>query len=156
MLFRSCKPKGVSRDDRRRTLNSINTLNRAQLADVGDPEIATRIRQYELAFRMQTSVPELMETANEPKHIHEMYGTEPGKASFANNCLLARRLVERGVRFVQLMDQGWDHHGSVFSNLPRKCKQVDQPIAALIRDLKQRGLLDETLIIWGDINRKFS
>ena len=148
VLFLS-NPKGISRDDRRRTLDSINTLNRAQLADVGDPEIATRISQYELAFRMQTSVPELMNSADEPKHVHEMYGTQPGKASFANNCLLARRLVERGVRFVQLMDQGWDHHGSVFSNLPRKCKQVDQPIAALIRDLKQRGLLDETLIIWG-------
>ena len=148
VLFLS-NPKGISSGDRRRTLNSINTLNRAQLADVGDPEIATRITQYELAYRMQTSVPELMKTAGEPKHVHEMYGTEPGQASFANNCLLARRLVERGVRFVQLMDQGWDHHGSVFSNLPRKCKQVDQPIAALIRDLKQRGLLDETLVIWG-------
>ncbi|MBT4864892.1 MAG: DUF1501 domain-containing protein [Planctomycetaceae bacterium] len=148
VLFLS-NPKGISSGDRRRTLDSINTLNRAQLADVGDPEIATRITQYELAYRMQTSVPELMNSAAEPKHVHEMYGTEPGKASFANNCLLARRLVERGVRFVQLMDQGWDHHGSVFSNLPRKCKQVDQPIAALIRDLKQRGLLDETLVIWG-------
>ena len=148
VLFLS-NPKGISRDDRRRTLDSINTLNRAQLADVGDPEIATRISQYELAYRMQTSVPELMNTGGEPKHIHEMYGTEPGKASFANNCLLARRLVERGVRFVQLMDQGWDHHGSIYTTLPKKCKQVDQPIAALISDLKQRGLLDETLIVWG-------
>jgi len=98
---------------------------------------------------MQSSVPDLMDISCEPKHIHDMYGIESGKTGFANNCLLARRLVERGVRFVQLFDQGWDHHGSVFSALPNKCKQVDQPIAALINDLKRRGLLDETLIVWG-------
>jgi hypothetical protein len=148
VLFLS-NPKGIGRDDRRLIVDRINELNRAQLADVGDPEIATRIDQYEMAFRMQASVPELMDLSGEPKHIHEMYGTEPGKTSFANNCLLARRLVEKGVRFVQLMDQGWDHHGSIFQSLPNKCKQVDQPIAALIKDLKQRGLLDETLVIWG-------
>jgi uncharacterized protein (DUF1501 family) len=130
-------------------VDTINQLNGAQLADVGDPEIATRISQYEMAYRMQASVPELMNISQEPKSVHEMYGTDPGKVSFANNCLLARRLVERGTRFVQLFDQGWDHHGSVFSSLRNKCKQVDQPIAALLSDLKQRGLLDETLVVWG-------
>ncbi|MEQ8788795.1 MAG: DUF1501 domain-containing protein [Pirellulaceae bacterium] len=148
VLFLS-NPKGIESDDRRRIVESINTLNRAQLADVGDPEIATRINQYEMAFRMQTSVPELMDISAEPEHIHKLYGTEPGKASFANNCLLARRLVERGVRYVQLFDQGWDHHGGVFKSIPGKCKQVDQPMAALVKDLKQRGLLDDTLVIWG-------
>ena len=148
VLFLS-NPAGVSRVDRRQIVESINRLNAAQLDELGDPEIATRIRQYELAYRMQSAVPELMDISREPKHIHAMYGTRPGQISFANNCLLARRLVERGVRFVQLCDQGWDHHGSVFENLPKKCKQVDQPIAALIRDLKQRGLLDETLVVWG-------
>jgi uncharacterized protein (DUF1501 family) len=102
-----------------------------------------------MAYRMQSSVPELMDISAESKQTHEMYGTEPGKASFANNCLLARRLVERGVRFVQLFDQGWDHHGGVFSSLRNKCKQVDQPIAALLNDLEQRGLLNETLVVWG-------
>lgn len=148
VLFLS-NPDGIDTDRRRRILDSINDLNRARLADVGDPEIATRINQYEMAFRMQAAVPELMDISGEPRHIHEMYGTEPGKASFANNCLLARRLVERGVRFVQLYDSGWDHHSAVFKNLQKKCKQVDQPIAALIRDLKARGLLDETMVVWG-------
>lgn len=148
VLFLS-NPQGVSDSDRRRIVDSINYLNGEQLADVGDPEIATRISQYEMAYRMQTSVPELMDISQEPQHVHDMYGTKPGQANFANNCLLARRLVERGVRFVQLFDQGWDHHGSVFKSLPGKCRQVDQPIAALIKDLKQRGLLDETLVIWG-------
>ena len=101
-----------------------------------------------MAFRMQASVPELMDISKEPKRIHELYGTQPGKSSFANNCLLARRLVERGVRFVQLFDQGWDHHNNVFGSLPGKTKQVDQPIAALIKDLKERGLLEDTLIVW--------
>jgi len=148
VLFLS-NPPGVAAADRRRIIDGINRLNQAQLADVGDPEIATRINQYEMAFRMQTSVPELMEITEEPQHVHELYGTQPGKVSFANNCLLARRLVERGVRFVQLFDQGWDHHGGIFKALPKKCQQVDQPIAALLRDLKQRGLLDETLVVWG-------
>ena len=147
VLFLS-NPKGIDAASRKGVINTVNALNRTQLADVGDPEIATRISQYEMAYRMQTSVPELMDIAKEPKEIHEMYGTQPGKTSFANNCLLARRLVERGVRFVQLFDQGWDHHGGVFNNLPRKAAQVDRPIAALIRDLKQRGMLDETLIVW--------
>ncbi len=148
VLFLS-NPKGVSGKDRREIVDGINFLNRQSLADVGDPEIATRIAQYELAFRMQTSVPELMDTSKESKATHALYGTQPGKASFANNCLLARRLVERGVRFVQLFDQGWDHHSGVFTNIPKKAKQIDQPVAALIKDLKQRGLLDETLIVLG-------
>ncbi|HUG71734.1 MAG TPA: DUF1501 domain-containing protein [Pirellulaceae bacterium] len=148
VLFLS-NPNGIDAAVRRRIVDSINALNHTQLADVGDPEIATRISQYEMAYRMQTSVPELMDISQESQQIHEMYGTQPGKVSFANNCLLARRLVERGVRYVQLFDEGWDHHGSVFTALPNKCKQVDQPVAALIKDLKQRGLLDETLVIWG-------
>jgi len=148
VLFLS-NPAGISDADRRRMVADINKLNQQQLADVGDPEIATRIDQYEMAYRMQSAVPELMDTSQESKATHEMYGTQPGQASFANNCLLSRRLIERGVRFVQLYDQGWDHHGSVFKNLPKKCKQVDQPIAALIKDLRQRGLLDDTLVIWG-------
>lgn len=148
VLFLS-NPKGISLSDRRRIVDRINKLNREQLADVGDPEIATRINQYEMAYRMQSSVPELMDISKEPQHIHDLYGTQPGAASFANNCLLARRLVERGVRYVQLFDQGWDHHGGIYKNLPKKCKQVDQPIAALIKDLKRRGLLDDTLVVWG-------
>jgi hypothetical protein len=142
-------PAGHSSSDRRRLLDTVQRLNRAQLADFGDPEIATRISQYEMAFRMQTSVPELMDIAKEPKQTLELYGAEPGKASFANNCLLARRLVERGVRMVQLYDSDWDHHGDLATRLPRKCKDVDQGIAALLQDLKQRGLLDDTLVIWG-------
>tara|TARA_R110002096_G_scaffold28236_6_gene85735 strand:- start:415 stop:1794 length:1380 start_codon:yes stop_codon:yes gene_type:complete len=141
-------PKGVSPDDRRKVVDSVKHLNGLRLADVGDPEIETRISQYEMAYRMQTSVPDLMDISSESKEVHEMYGTEPGKTSFANNCLLARRLVERDVRFVQLFDQGWDHHGSIATRLPDKAKQVDRPIAALIKDLKQRNLLDDTLVVW--------
>ncbi|MGE3803235.1 MAG: DUF1501 domain-containing protein [Gemmataceae bacterium] len=148
VLFLS-NPQGIDRDDRRRLLDSIQELNKIQLADVGDPEIATRISQYEMAFRMQSAVPELTDISKEPKHVHEMYGTTPGKASFANHCLLARRLVERGVRFVQLYDADWDHHSGVFTSLPKKCKEIDRPAAALIKDLKQRGLLDSTLVVWG-------
>jgi hypothetical protein len=147
VLFLS-NPKGVEPNSRKRIIDAVNELNQTQLTEIGDPEIATRMSQYELAYRMQTSVPELMDISGEPKHVHEMYGTQPGKTSFANNCLLARRLVERGVRFVQLFDQGWDTHGSVFSRVAGKAKQVDQPIAALIRDLRQRGLLDSTLVVW--------
>lgn len=147
VLFLS-NPNGVGDDDRKKTVDAVNALNQLRLADVGDPEIATRISQYELAYRMQSSVPELMDIESEPKEIHELYGTQPGKTSFANNCLLARRLVERGTRFVQLFDQGWDHHGNVFGSLPKKAGQVDRPIAALIKDLKARGMLDETLIVW--------
>ncbi len=147
VLFLS-NPRGVDRETRRRVIDTTRQLNQAALADVGDPEIATRIDQYEMAFRMQSSVPELMSIDGEPPEIHAMYGTQPGKTSFANNCLLARRLVERGVRFVQLFDQGWDMHNGLLTRLPKKCKEVDRPIAALIRDLKQRGLLDETLVVW--------
>jgi len=148
VLFLS-NPEGMSGADRKRIVDNINRLNTYQFQDVGDPEIHTRISQYELAYRMQSAVPELMDIQHEPAHVHALYGTKPGQVSFANNCLLARRMVERGVRFVQLFDQGWDHHGGVFKSLPNKCKQVDQPIAALLTDLKQRGLLDETLVIWG-------
>ena len=148
VLFLS-NPPGVAASDRRRIIEGVNRLNAEALADVGDPEIATRISQYELAFRMQSAVPELMDIRREPAYIHRLYGTQPGETSFANNCLLARRLVERGVRFVQLMDQGWDHHGNIAKNLPRKVSEVDRPLAALITDLKSRGLLDETLIVWG-------
>ncbi len=148
VLFLS-NPPGVAAPDRRRVLDTLQELNGLQLADVGDPEIATRMTQYELAFRMQTAVPELTDLSREPRHVHEMYGTTPGRPSFANHCLLARRLVERGVRFVQLYDADWDHHGSVFTSLPNKCREVDKPMAALVKDLKQRGLLDETLVVWG-------
>ncbi len=142
-------PDGHSRADRRRVLDAVQQLNQAQLADVGDPEIATRISQYEMAFRMQTSVPELMDLTQESPATLELYGATPGKASFANNCLLARRLVERGVRMVQLYDADWDHHGDIATRLPRKAQDVDRGMAALVRDLKQRGLLDDTLIVWG-------
>ncbi|EPR66556.1 Sulfatases-like protein [Cyclobacterium qasimii M12-11B] len=125
-----------------------------EFEEANDPEILTRISQYELAFRMQTSVPETMNINDEPEYIHQMYGTNPGQASFANNCLLARRLVEKGVRFVQLFDNRWDTHGvgagnGVGEGMRRSCKNIDQPIAALLRDLKQRGLLDDTLVVWG-------
>ncbi len=147
VLFLS-NPKGVGPKERRRVVEAVNKLNQRQLDDVGDPEIATRISQYEMAYRMQTSVPELKDLSREPKHVLDAYGAKAGGSGFANNCLLARRMVERGVRFVQLFDQGWDHHGGVFQNLPKKAKEVDQPIAALIKDLKERGLLDETLVVW--------
>jgi hypothetical protein len=117
---------------------------------VGDPEIQTRIAQYEMAYRMQASVPELTDLSSEPKHILEMYGPDVGRrGSFAHNCLLARRLAERGVRFVQLMHAGWDQHGNLPTQLAVQCRDTDQPSAALVKDLKQRGLLDETLVIWG-------
>lgn len=148
VLFLS-NPKNITPTDRRRIVDSVNLLNAHQLKESGDDEIKTRIAQYELAFRMQTSVPDLMDISQESKATLDDYGAKPGGGGFANNCLLARRLVESGVRFVQLYDQGWDHHGGVFKNLPRKCKQVDQPIAALLKDLKARGLLDETLVVWG-------
>ncbi len=153
VLFLS-DPDGVSRPARRDSLDVIRALNETHRAVMGDPEIDTRIASYEMAYRMQTSVPELMNISSEPDSIHALYGTEPGRASFANNCLLARRLVERGVRFVQLYHWGWDHHGTssaddIATALPRLCEDTDRASAALIRDLKQRGLLDETLVIWG-------
>ena len=142
-------PDGVARDDRRRVLNAVGDLNRQRMAVTGDPEIDTRINQYEMAFRMQASVPDLMNINDETKPTLESYGAEPGKSSFANNCLLARRMVERGVRLIELYDADWDHHGGIETRLPQKCKSIDQPIAALIKDLKERGLLEETLIVWG-------
>jgi uncharacterized protein (DUF1501 family) len=120
-----------------------------RLEVTGDPEISTRINSYEMAFRMQSSAPELMDISSEPKAILEMYGAEPGKMSFANNCLLARRLVERGVRFVQLYHEAWDQHSRLVEDIQQNCKDTDQASAALIRDLKQRGLLQDTLVIWG-------
>lgn len=148
VLFLS-NPEGHSRDDRRRVLDAVSALNQQNLGIVGDPEIATRISQYEMAYRMQASVPELMDISQESKATLDMYGATPGKGSFANNCLLARRLIERGVRMVQLYDSDWDHHGALDKRLRAKTKDVDQGMAALVRDLKQRGLLDETLVIWG-------
>lgn len=142
-------PKGTERSSRRRILDAVRSSNADALEDVGDPEIATRIEQYELAFRMQMSVPELMDIHQESPSTLEDYGAKPGVASFANNCLLARRLVERGARIVELYDSSWDHHSGIFKNLPKKCRQIDRPIAALISDLKQRGLLEDTLIVWG-------
>jgi hypothetical protein len=148
VLFLS-NPAGHGAADRRQVLDAVQELNRQQLEQMGDPETETRIRQYEMAFRMQTSVPDLMDIRKEPAAIRDSYGAVPGKSSFANNCLLARRLIERGVRVVQLYDADWDHHGNIAGRLPAKCKDVDRAMAALVRDLKQRGLLDETLIIWG-------
>ena len=142
-------PPGMDRRVRRLSLDAIGELNRRQAAELGHPETATRIAQYELAFRMQTSVPELMDLSKEPKEILELYGAEPGKPSFANNCLLARRLAERGVRFIQLCHRDWDHHGGLPDGIKAQTKNTDRGSAALIQDLKRRGLLDETLVIWG-------
>jgi hypothetical protein len=147
-------PFGVSVESRREALDMIGQLNRRHLDVMKDPEIVTRIAAYEMAYKMQSSVPDLMDVASEPASIHEMYGTTPGRPSFANNALLARRLVERGVRFVQLCHRNWDMHGGnynddVINKTPLCCRQTDQASAALIKDLKQRGLLDSTLIIWG-------
>ena len=171
ILFLS-DPPGLNRGERRKTLDAIADLNRYQHEHIGDPETITRIAQYELAFKMQISVPEVMDIGRESQSMLDLYGAKPGHVSaaesaadprtlykgddptFANNCLLARRLVESGVRFVQLYDWGWDHHGSspgesIDETLPIKCRQIDRAVAGLITDLKQRGLLDETLVIWG-------
>ena len=142
-------PAGRSRKDGRRLLDTVNGLNSLRLAETEDPEIATRISQYEMAFRMQASVPDLTDLSTETIETLELYGVEPGKPSFAANCLLARRLIERGVRFVQLFDSDWDHHGNLKIRLPAKCRDVDQGMAALVADLRRRGLLDETLVVWG-------
>jgi hypothetical protein len=146
-------PPGMDRKRRRQTLDVLRDLNQERYDVLQDPEIQTRIASYELAYRMQTSVPEVMDISGEAPRVHEAYGTTPGRASFANNCLLARRLVERGVRFVQLYHRGWDHHGGPDGNLvfdlKKRCAETDQPSVALIKDLKERGLLDETLVLWG-------
>lgn len=153
VLFLS-NPKGVTRSLRRRTLDAIGGLNRKTFEEAGDPETLTRIEQYEMAFRMQTSATEAFDLNDEPESIRGMYGAQPGAESFANNCLLARRLAERGVRYIQLFDWGWDSHGAAEQNalnagFKNLCRRIDQPMAALISDLKQRGLLEDTLVIWG-------
>ncbi len=142
-------PQGMDAQTRRDILDGVQALNRLQLDAIGDPDIATRINSYEMAFKMQTSVPELMDLSKEPAKVLEMYGAEPGKASYANNCLLARRLAERGVRYIQLYHRDWDHHGNLPSEIKRQCETTDRASAALVRDLKQRGMLDDTLVIWG-------
>jgi hypothetical protein len=142
-------PPGVDGELERSTLETLRSLNEKRLGVVGDPEIETRINSFEMAFRMQMSAPELMDLSKEPKEILEMYGAQPGKPSFANNCLLARRLVERGVRFVELFHEAWDQHGNLVKDLKKNCEDTDRASAALVRDLKQRGLLDETLVLWG-------
>ena len=143
-------PEGVSPAARRKMLDTLGKLNQKQAEAVGDPEISTRIAQYEMAYRMQTSVPELMDLSKEPEKTFEMYGPDSRKpGTFAANCLLARRLAERNVRFIQVFHRGWDQHGALPRDLPLQCKDVDQPCAALLLDLKQRGLLDDTLVVWG-------
>jgi uncharacterized protein (DUF1501 family) len=142
-------PKGIDAQMQRDSLDAIKRLNQQHLDLTGDPEIATRINSFEMAYRMQTSAPELMDISKEPKQILDLYGAEPGKSSFANNCLLARRLVERGVRFVQLFHEAWDQHGNLVADLKKNCKNTDQACAALIKDLKQRGMLEDTLVVWG-------
>jgi len=147
-------PKGMSRDVRRLSLDALKDLNEIQANHNGDPETLTRIAQYELAYRMQVSVPEVMDISKETKQTLEAYGAKPGASSLANNCLLARRLVEAGVRYVQLFDWGWDFHGTgagtgIGDGLNKKCATMDQPVAALIKDLKERGLFEDTLIVWG-------
>jgi len=153
VLFLS-NPEGVSGETRRRSLDLLRDMNSTHQAGIGDPEIASRIASYEMAYKMQTSVPELTDISNEPKEVHQLYGTEPGANSFANNCLLARRLVERGVRCIQLFHRGWDTHGAsndedIVNKLHYLCRQTDQSAYALITDLKRRGLLDSTLVVWG-------
>ncbi len=142
-------PRGVDNDVQRDSLDTIRSLNEMRQGITQDPEIATRINAYEMAYRMQASAPELMDLSKEPQHILDMYGAEPGKPSFANDCLLARRMVERGVRFVQLYHEAWDQHENLTKDIKINCKDTDQASAALVQDLKQRGMLDNTLVIWG-------
>jgi len=143
-------PPGVPDALRKRTIDGLNRLNEINYSALGDPEIQTRIQQYEMAFRMQASVPELTDMSSEPKHIFEMYGEDVQKpGSFANTALMARRLAERGVRFIQVYHNNWDHHSNVGGRMPDQCKDVDQPCYALLEDLEQRGMLDDTLVIWG-------
>jgi hypothetical protein len=142
-------PKGFDDETQRESLDVLRKLNELSLSNHHDPETLARIQAYEMAYRMQSSAPELMDFASEPKHILESYGVDPAKPGFARNCLLARRLVERGVRFVQLFHEAWDQHGDLKGGLTRNCKETDKPSAALIADLKQRGLLEDTLVIWG-------
>ena len=143
------RPNGVNINQQQDVVNTVNNLNGILNETVDDPEISTRISQYEMAFRMQTSVPDLMDVSDEPQHIRDLYGAQSGDGSFASNCLLARRLAERGVRFIQLYHRGWDHHGGIKNAIDVTAGLVDQASAALVTDLKQRGMLDDTLIIWG-------
>ena len=142
-------PEGMDAHAQRKSLDAISRLNQERFKAVGDPEIATRISSYEMAYRMQTSCPELMDLASESKETLDSYGVEPGKPSYASNCLLARRLIERGVRFVELFHESWDQHGNLVHDLKRNTKDTDQASAALVADLKQRGLLEDTIVIWG-------
>jgi len=143
-------PGGFTRDDRRLFLNALAKLNQGAFEDFGDPEIATRIAQYEMAFRMQASVPDLTDLSHEPEHVFKLYGEDARKpGTFAANCLLARRMAERGVRFIQLFHRDWDHHNALPEGLPKQCKATDQAAAALVQDLKDRGMLEDTLVVWG-------
>jgi hypothetical protein len=147
-------PPGVSRAQQGDVIHAINALNRSHEQLVDDPEIATRIAQYEMAFQMQASIPGLLDTRDEARHVLEAYGCAPGDGSFASNCLLARRLAERGVRFIQLYHRDWDHHNGLREFLPEKARETDRACAALVRDLRDRGLLDETLVVWaGEFGR---
>jgi hypothetical protein len=149
VLFLS-NPPGFTTDDRRTYLDALRQMNQITYQEFGDPDISARIDQYEMAFRMQASVPELADTSKEPAHVFDLYGEDARKpGTFASNCLLARRLAERGVRFIQLYHRDWDHHGKLPQDLPKRCKDVDQASAGLILDLKERGMLDDTLVIWG-------
>jgi hypothetical protein len=148
VLFLS-NPKGFDSETQKASLDTLRRLNEMQFADVGDPEIASRIQSYEMAYKMQASAPELMDLSQESKQTLEMYGADPAKPSFARNCLLARRLVERGVRFVQLFHEAWDQHADLKNGLKKNCADTDRASAALVKDLKQRGLLDDTLVVWG-------
>jgi hypothetical protein len=142
-------PRGVDHSLQKDTLDGLKSLNQMRLDEVGDPEIATRISSFEMAFRMQAAAPDVTDISKEPKQVLEMYGADPGKASFANTCLLARRLVEKGVRFVEIFHESWDQHGGLVGGLKKNCQDTDRACAALVKDLKQRGLLDDTLVIWG-------
>jgi hypothetical protein len=142
-------PKGISRQLQKDSIDTVNRLNRLRHKQVEDPEILTRISQYEMAFRMQSSVPGLVDMSKEPQSVLDAYGARPGDGSFASNCLLARRLAERGVRFIQLYHRDWDHHAAVKYGVEMKAQEVDKPTAALINDLEQRGMLDDTLVVWG-------
>ena len=148
VLFLS-NPKGMSDLNRKKTIDRINALNQLKYAQSGDPEIEARMDAFQLAYRMQSSVPGLMDLSQEPKDVLESYGAQPGKASFASNCLLARRLAEAGVRFIQLYDRGWDHHDGITNAIKGKIASVDRPTTALLKDLKERGMLEDTLVIWG-------
>jgi hypothetical protein len=152
-ILNLANPPGIDEHRQQDFVTAVNDLNRLRLDEQGDPEIATRIAQYEMAYRMQSSAPELMDLSGETEATLEMYGATPGKPSYANNCLLARRLIERGVRFVQLYHTDWDHHGNpgteLGKSLDERCMEVDRPSAALVQDLKQRGLLDQTIVVWG-------